>query len=170
VGEATDHQVVEDADVEETQGFFEAPSDSPVGCARLGVARGVVVEQHHSRSVVMQGPLGDDPRVDLARVNGACEDMLSRQNLMARVEEDHSEDFMWKRGAPGLQVVDCTGRSGEAALPLQATFQDGRRGEQDALLVHRQLVLSPGVRRALHLLASTGAGCASWGPAGGAVR
>lgn len=85
MGEATDHQVVEDADVEETQGFFEAPSDSPVGCARFCVTAGVVVEEHHGRGVVMQRALSYDPRVDIAGIDGAREEMFGRNDPMLGV-------------------------------------------------------------------------------------
>ena len=170
MGKATDHQVVEDADVEETQGFFEAPSDHPVGCAWLGVARRMVVEEHHGRGVVMQSALGDNSRVDFAAVDGAREEMFGRNYPVLGVQEDDAEDFVRQGRASGLQVCcRCIG-VGEAAFPQEPALQDAHRYQENALFVHVELVLGPGVRRALHLLASTGAGCASWGPAGGAVR
>ena len=170
MGNATDHQVVEDADVEETQGFFEAPSDPPVSCTGLRVAAGVVVKEHQGRGVVMQRTLSYDPRVDITGVHGAREEMFGRNDPMLGVQEHGTEDFVRQGRASGLEVCcGCIG-VGEAAFPREPTPQDVRSCQKDALFVHRELVLGPGVRRALHLLASTGAGCASWGPVGEAVR
>ncbi|TBW98916.1 hypothetical protein TP47_07180, partial [Xanthomonas citri pv. aurantifolii] len=54
----------------------------------------------------------------------------------------------------------------DAALALKALFQDSRGGEQDALLVHLELVLGLQVLGALHRFVSTSALCASWEPTG----
>ncbi|CEE34841.1 conserved hypothetical protein [Xanthomonas citri pv. citri] len=54
----------------------------------------------------------------------------------------------------------------DAALALKALFQDGRGGEQDALLVHLKLILDCSVLGALHRFFSTSALCASWEPTG----
>ncbi len=170
VGKATDHQVVQDPDVQQCQRLLQPNRDRPVGCTWLRVAGWVVVEEHQGGRVVMQRALGDDPRVDFAGIDGAGEEVLGGDDPVLRVQEDDAENFVRQSRASGLEVgCGCIG-VGEAAFPQEPTLQDARRCQQDALFIHRQLVLSPGVRRALHLLASTGAGCASWGPAGGAVR
>lgn len=49
--------MVKDADVEQCQRLFQANRDRPVGCTSLRVTTGVVVEEHQSRGVVMQGAL-----------------------------------------------------------------------------------------------------------------
>lgn len=110
MGKATNHQVVQDADIEEAEGFFEAPSDSAVSGARLGVARRMVVEEHHGRGVVMQGALGDDPGMHLAAVDGAREEMFGRNDPMLGVQENGAENFVRQSRASGLEVgCGCIG-------------------------------------------------------------
>lgn len=125
----------------------------------------MVVEQDDGGSVEFEGALGDDPRVDFARIDGPAEEVLGGEDLMLRVEEEDSEDFMRKMGAAGDQVTAGLLGAVDPAQPLEALPQDGGCCEQDALLVHLKLVLGLQVLSgALHRFFSTSALCASWEP------
>ena len=104
MGKATDHQVVQDADVEEAEGLPEAPSDGAVRRTGFGVAAGVVVEEHQGRGVVVQGSLGDDPGMHLAAIDGAGEEVLGGDDPVLGVQEHGTEDFVRQGRASGLQV------------------------------------------------------------------
>lgn len=165
---ATDHQVVQHPDVEKAQSLLQALGDLAVSFAGLGVSAWVVMEKDDSRSVQIQGALGDHPRVHLAAVDGAEEEMFDCQDLVLDVQEDDPEDFVTQMCAAGNEVIAGLLGAVDAALPLKALFQDGGCCEQDALFVHLELVLSLQVLGALHRFFSTSALCASWEPTGGA--
>lgn len=74
----TDDQVVEDADVEKAKSLLQTLGDLAVSFAWLRVSARVVVEKDDGSSVQIQGALGDHPRVHLAAVDGAEEEMLGR--------------------------------------------------------------------------------------------
>lgn len=151
VGKATEHQVVEDSDVQQCERLLQPHRDRPVGGTWLRVPGRVVVEEHQGRGVVMQRALGDDPRVDFAGIDGAGEQVLGGDDPVLRVQEDDAEDFMRQSCASRLQVGCGCVRAGEVALPQELALQDVSCRQQDTLFVHVQLVLSPGVCRALHL-------------------
>ncbi len=161
-----DHQVVQHPDVEEAQCLLQALGDLAVGFAWLRIAAWVIVEKDDGSGVQIQGALGDHPRVHLAAVDGAEEEVLGRQDLVLDVQEDDPEDFVRQVSAAGNQVVASLVGAVDLALPLKALFQDGGCCEQDALLVHLELVLSLQVLGALHRFFSTSALCASWEPTG----
>ncbi|WP_415917113.1 hypothetical protein [Xanthomonas arboricola] len=85
---------------------------------------------------------------------------------MLVVQEDDAKDFVWQVSAAGNQVIAGLVGAVDAALVLKALLQDGRGGEQDALLVHLELVLGLQILGALHRFVSTSALCASWEPTG----
>lgn len=161
-----DHQVVQHPDVEEAHCLLQALGDLAVGFAWLRIAAWVIMKQDDGRSVQIQGALGDHPRVHLAAVDGAEEEMLGCQDVILDVQEDDPEDFVRQVSAAGNQVIASLVGAVDAALALKASFQDGGCGEQDALLVHLELVLSLDVFGALHRFFSTSALCASWEPTG----
>ncbi len=161
-----DHQVVQHPDVEKAQSLLQALGDLPVGFAWLWVAAWVVVEKDNGSGVQVQGALGDHPRVHLAAVDGAEEEMFGCQDLMLDVQEDDPENFVTEMCAAGNQVIAGLLGAVDAALPLKALFQDGGCCEQDALFVHLELVLSLQVLGALHRFFSTSALCASREPTG----
>lgn len=156
-----DHQVVQHPDVEEAQCLLQALGDLAISFAWLRIAAWVVVEKNDGSSVQIQGALGDHPRVHLAAVDGAEEEMFGCQDLVLYVQEDDPEDFMIEMCAAGNQVVAGLLGAMDAALPMKALFQDGGCCEQDAFLVHLNLVLSLDVSGALHRFFSTSALCAS---------
>ncbi|SON80167.1 conserved hypothetical protein [Xanthomonas phaseoli pv. phaseoli] len=162
----TDDQVVKDPDVQEAEGFLQALGDLAVCFAGLRVPARVVVEEDEGDGVEPQGTFGDDPGMDFAAVDGASEQMLGGQDVVLGVEEDDAEDFVRQVGAAGDQVAAGLVGAVDSALALKALLQDGRGGEQDALLVHLELVLSLQVLGALHRFFSTSALCASWEPTG----
>lgn len=161
-----DHQVVQHPDVEKAQSLLQALGDLAVGFTWLRIAARVVVEKDDRRSVQIQGALGDHPRVHLAAVDGAEEEVLGCQDLVLDVQEDDTEDFVRQVSAAGNQVVAGLLGAVDLALPLKALFQNGGCGEQDALLVHLKLILDCSVLGALHRFFSTSALCASWEPTG----
>ncbi|EGD21301.1 hypothetical protein XGA_0018 [Xanthomonas hortorum ATCC 19865] len=161
-----DHQVVQNPDVEEAQCLLQALGDLAVSFAWLRIAAWVVVEKDDGSGVQIQGALGDHPRVHLTAVDGAEEEMFGCQDLVLDVQEDDPEDFVRQVSAAGNEVVASLLRAVDAALALKALFQDGGCCEQDALLVHLELVLSLDVLGALHRFFSTSALCASWEPTG----
>lgn len=147
---ATDDQVVEDSDVQEAQGLLQALSDFAVSFAGLRIPARMVVEEDDGDGVELQGALGDDSAVDFAGVGGAGEEVLGGQDVMLGVEEDDAEDFVRQVSAAGNQIIASLVGAVDAALALKALFQDGRGGEQDALLVHLKLILGLQVLGALH--------------------
>ncbi len=163
----TDDQVVKDPDVQKAEGFLQALGDLAVCFAGLRVPARVVVKEDEGDGVELQGTFGDDPGMDFAAVDGAGEQMLGGQDVVLGVEEDDAEDFVRQVSAAGDQVAAGLLGAVDSALALKALLQDGRGGEQDALLVHLELVLSLQVLGALHRFISTSALCASWEPAGG---
>jgi len=163
---AADDQMVEDADVEKAQGLLQLGSDGPICRRRFRVARRVVVEEDHGRCVELQRSFGDDPRVDFRAVDGSEEQVLGRQDVVARVKKDRAEDFVRQVSASSDQVVACLARIRDGTLAPEALLQDGGSGEQDPFFVHLELVLSFQVAGALHRFFSTGALCASWEPTG----
>jgi len=167
---ATDDQVVENPDIEEAKCLLQALGDLAVGLAGLRVPARMVVEQDDGDSVEVQGTLGDDSVVDFACVGGAAEEVLGGQDVVLGVEEDDAEDFVRQVGAAGDQVVAGLLGAVDAAQPLEALLQDGGCCEQDALLVHLELVLGRAVLgAALNRFVPTSALCASWEPAGEAL-
>ena len=54
--------------------------------------------------------------------------------------------------AAGGEVATGAGRVGDGPLAVEATLQDVRGGQEDALFVHGQLILGPNVVGSLHLL------------------
>ena len=167
--QATDDQVVQHPDVEKRQRLLQALGDLAVGLAGLRVPARVVVEEDDRGSVEVQRALGDDSVVDFACVGRAGEQVLGGKDVVLGVEEDDAEDFVRQVGAAGDQVAAGLLGAVDAAQPLEALLQDGCCCEQDALLVHLELVLGRAVLgAALHRFFSTSALCASWEPAGGA--
>lgn len=161
-----DDQVVEDSDVEKRQRLLEAFGDLAVCLAGLRVARRVVVEEDDCGSAKLDSTLCYDSRVDIAPVDGAAEEVLGGQDVVLGVEEDDAENFVTQMCAAGDKVAGGLLGTVDAALPLEATLQDGSGSEQDAFLVHLELVLGLQVLGALHRFFSTSALCASWEPAG----
>lgn len=98
---ATDDQVVEDSDVQQTQGLLQALRDFAVGFAGLRIPARVVVEEDDGDGVEVQGTLCYDSRVDIAPVDGAAEEVLGGQDVVLGVEEDASEDLARQVGAAG---------------------------------------------------------------------
>lgn len=164
----TDDQVVQHPDIEKCQRLRQAIGDLAVSFAWLRVAAWVIVEKDDGSSVQIQGALGDYSGMNIAAVDGAEEEMFGCQNLVLDVQEDDPEDFVRQVSAAGNQVVSSLVGAVDLALPLKALFQDGGCCEQDALLVHLELVLGLDVLGALHRFFSTSALCASWEPTGGA--
>lgn len=156
-----DDQVVEDSDIEQRQRLLQAFGDLPVSFAGLRVPARVVVEEDDGNGVERQRALGDDSGMDFAAVDCAAEEVFGCQDAVFGVEEDDAEDFVRQVGAAGDKVAAGLLGTVDAALALKALFQDGRGGEQDALLVHLELVLSLQVLGALHRSVSTSALCAS---------
>ncbi|EGD08691.1 hypothetical protein XVE_3075 [Xanthomonas vesicatoria ATCC 35937] len=132
---ATDDQVVNDPNVQEAQRLLQAFGDLAVRFARLRIATRVVVEEDDSDRVELQGTLGDDPAMDLAAVDSAGEQVLGRNDVVLVVQEDDPEDFVRQVSTAGNQVAAGLVGAMDPALALKALFQDGRGGEQDALLV-----------------------------------
>lgn len=163
---ATDDQVVEDSDVKKRQRLLQAFGDLAVRFARLRVPARVVVKEDDGDGVELQGALDDDPAVDFAGIGRAGEEVLGGQDVVLGVEENDAEDFVRQVGAAGDQVAAGLVGTVDAALALKALLQDGRGSEQDAFLVHLELVLGLQVLGALHWFFSTSALCASWEPAG----
>ncbi len=159
-------QVIQHPDVEKCQRLRQAIGDLLICIAWLRIAARVIVEKDDGSGVQLEGALGDHPRVHLAAVNGAEEEMFGCQDVMLGVEEDDPEDFVRQVSAAGNQVVTGLLGAVDAALPLKALFQDGGCCEQDALFVHLELVLSLQILGALHRFFSTSALCASWEPTG----
>ncbi len=167
---AADDQVVEDSDIKEAQRLLQPLRDLAVGVAGLRVAARMVVEEDDGGRVEIQGSLGDDSAVDFAAVDGAVEEVLGCQDVVLRIQEDDAEDFMRQMGAAGDQVAPGVDGVVDPALPLETLFQNDGCCEQDALLVHLELVLGRAVLGgALHRFFSTSALCASWEPAGEAL-
>lgn len=105
---------------------------------------------------------------DFTAVHRAGEKVLRRQDAVPGVQEHHHpEDLVGKCRAAGDEELICRTRDVDAAFAMEATFEDLGRGQQDALFFLGQRVLGVGVSL---MVASTGAGCASWGPQGEAVR
>lgn len=161
-----DDQVVEDSDVEKRQRLLQAFGDLAVGFAGLRVAGRVVVEEDDSDRVELQGTLGDDPGVNVAGIGRAGEEVLGGQDVVLGVEEDDAENFVTQMCAAGDKVAGGLLGTVDAALPLEATLQDGSGSEQDAFLVHLELVLGLQVLGALHRFFSTSATGASREPTG----
>lgn len=158
--------MVEDPDVEQRQRLLQALGDFAVGFAGLWIPARVVVEEDDGDGVEVQGTLCYDSRVDIAPVDGAAEEMFGCEDVMLGVEEDDPEDFVRQVGAAGDKVAAGLLGTVDAALALKALLQDGRGSEQDAFLVHLELVLGLQVLGALHRFFSTGATGASWEPTG----
>ncbi len=127
------------------------------------------MENDERDRVELQGALGDDSGMDFAAVDGAAEEVLGGQDVVLGIQEDDAEDFVRQVGAASDQVAAGLLGTVDPALALKALFQDGRGGEQDALLVHLKLILDGSVLGALHRFFSTGATGASWEPASGAL-
>lgn len=161
-----DDQVVEDSDIEQRQRLLQAFGDLAVGVARLRVPARVVVEEDDGDGVELQGTLGNDSRVNVAAVDGAGEQVLGRNDVVLVVEEDGAENLVRQVSAAGHQVVAGLVGALDAALALKPSLKDGRGSEQDAFLVHLELVLGLQVLGALHRFFSTGATGASWEPTG----
>lgn len=162
----SDHQVVQHPDVEEAQSLLQALGDLAVGFAWLRIAAWVIVEKDDGSCVQFQGALGDYSGMNIAAVDGAEEEMFGCQDMVLDVQEDDPEDFVRQVSAAGNEVVASLLGVVDAALALKAFFHDGGCCEQDALLVHLELVLSLDVLGALHRFFSTSALCASWEPTG----
>ncbi len=92
--------------------------------------------------------------------------MLGRNDVVLVVQEDDTEDFVRQVSAAGNQVAAGLVGAVDAALALKALLQYGRGSEQDAFLVHLELVLGLQGLGALHRFVSTSALCASWEPTG----
>lgn len=163
---ATDDQVVDDSNVEKRQRLLQAFSDLAVRFAGLRVPARVVVEEDDGDGVELQGALGDDSVVDFAGIGRAGEEVLGGQDVVLGVEENDAEDFVRQVSAAGNQVIASLVGAVDVALALKALLQDGRGSEQDAFLVHLELVLGLQVLGALHRFFSTSATGASWEPTG----
>lgn len=163
---ATDDQVVEDSNVEKRQRLLQAFGDLAVRFAGLRVPARVVVEEDDGNRVERQRALGDDSAMNFAAVDCAAEEVFGCQDVVLGVEEDDAEDFVRQVGAAGDQVAASLLGALDVTQPLKALLQDGGCCEQDALLVHLELVLSLQVLGALHRFFSTSALCASWEPTG----
>src|SRR5690606_22462431 len=86
-----DHEVVEQADVDQGQGLLQARGRGAVGGAGLGATAGVVVAHDHRRGIAGQGTAHDFARVHLGAVDGAAEQFLEGERAMAGIQEQHGE-------------------------------------------------------------------------------
>ncbi len=163
---AADNQVVQHSDVQKVQRLLQAFGDLAVCFAGLRIARRVVVEEDDCGSAKLDSTLCYDSRVDIAPVDGAAEEVLGGQDVVLGVEEDDAENFVTQMCAAGDKVAGGLLGTVDAALPLEAPFEDVGCCEQNALLVHLKLILNCSVLGALHRFVSTSALCASWEPTG----
>ncbi|CEE74692.1 conserved hypothetical protein [Xanthomonas citri pv. citri] len=158
--------MVQHSDVQKAQRLLQAFGDLAVCFAGLRIARRVVVEEDDCGSAKLDSTLCYDSRVDIAPVDGAAEEVLGGQDVVLGVEEDDAENFVTQMCAAGDKVAGGLLGTVDAALPLEAPFEDVGCCEQNALLVHLKLILNCSVLGALHRFVSTSALCASWEPTG----
>ena len=91
-------QVIEHAHIDDRQDLGERLGQFDVLTARQGAARGVVVRQDDRRGVQPQRLLDDLARVDRGPVDRAVEQLPPGEHLVAAVEEQTGERFVFQSG------------------------------------------------------------------------
>ena len=89
-----DDEVIKDADIHQGQGVLEALGNAQVGLARFGDPGGMVMSENDGGGAEFEGAAHHFARVDAGAVDGAVEELLVPQHLVAVIEEEAGEDFM----------------------------------------------------------------------------
>lgn len=129
-----DHEMVEQAHIDQGQGLLELDGELAVGGAGFGDAARVVVRHQHGRGVAAQGLLHEDARVHAGAVDGALgEDALGDQ-AMAVVEEQGGEALVRCVAQPAAEILAGAVRvlQGTATIEfgLQVPAPQGQGGLQ----------------------------------------
>src|SRR5690606_3397695 len=119
-----DHEVVEQAYVDQRQRLLEAGGDGAVGGAGLGVAAGMVVADDHRRRTLRQRAFDQDPRMHLGAVDAAAEQLLEAERAMAGVEVERGEHFMSQSAQALGEIAAGRGRVAERLAALEVAGQD----------------------------------------------
>src|SRR5690606_30978910 len=115
-----DHEVVEQADVDQGQGLLQARGHGAVGGAGLGAAAGVVVADDHRRGVARQGAAHHFARMHLGAVDGAAEQLLEGERAMAGIQEQRGEDLAGMPAQALGEIAPGGARVGQRLATLES--------------------------------------------------
>ncbi len=101
----TDDEMVEHSHIDQLHRLLQTLGQRPVGRARLGVSRGVVVAQDQRRRVVRQGALDHLARMNAGGVDRAAKQDLECQDPMPGIEEQTRKHLVGLMPQHGLEVV-----------------------------------------------------------------
>lgn len=90
--------MIEHAHVHQAERLLEPRGQRPVCRARCRIAARMVVRKNHRRRVAAQGFLDHFARMNLCAVDRAAEHLRVVDQPMARVQEQHREDFVLEAG------------------------------------------------------------------------
>lgn len=136
----TDHDVVEHANLDQTQRLLETLGDASVRVARVGLPAGMVVGEDHRTGVVVKRRLHHLPRIDRSRVECAVEQLAELDHTVLGVQEDGTEHLVVVAGQ--LEPQELTHPVGGVefhALGDGALYHLPRRVD-DAVIGGRQVV------------------------------
>ena len=100
-----DHEMVEQANVDERQSLRQLQGDVAICLARLAVAGWMVVPEYDGGRVEPQRAFDDLARVDGCAVNRPAKQRLISNQAVARVEEQAAEYLVPEIGQPGAETA-----------------------------------------------------------------
>jgi len=133
----THDDVIQDADIYESQGVFQPAGDSGVIPAGLGNARGVIVGEDHGRGIQLQTTPDDYPGVHAGSIDGAPEESLEMDQLVAGIEKETAEAFIPLQANLQLAVLLHGSRVREDLGGGQLAFQQAEGSAEGDLLGFR---------------------------------
>ncbi len=129
----TDDEMVEHPHIDQLHRLLQTLGQHPVGRARLGVSRGVVMAQDQRRRVVCQGALDHLARMHAGGVDRAAKEDFECQDPMPGIEEQTGKHLMGLMPQHGLEVVAHLDRTLEYGCLAQVLGQMPTRHLQHRL-------------------------------------
>ena len=106
----SDQEVIEESHVDERESVLQPPSYEFIRAGGFGDARGVIVCADDCCGVGLERSLDDLARVYAGPVNRPTKQLLDRQDVMARIEQDEYEHLVLKACHCDGQVITCCAR------------------------------------------------------------
>ncbi|KSA04392.1 hypothetical protein AC442_19810 [Proteus mirabilis] len=137
---ATDYQMVRHPDIHQAQSLYQTFGDKPVCLTGCDFTGRVIVCQHHSSGIVIQGAFNHFPGMDFRAVDGAGEEGFTGNQLILVVQIQHPELFTLQSRHVQNQPFPCRTGGGEGHAGFMKMAVQGFQGPlNEAALAGRHL-------------------------------
>jgi len=126
--------VIQDADIDEGEGVIQPAGDRGIVPAGLSNAAGVIVSEDHGRGIQLQAAPDYHSGVHAGSIDGAPEEALEGDQLVAGIEEQAAEVFIPLQSDLQLAVLLDGGGVREDLSMGQLGFQQAEGSSEGGLL------------------------------------